>query len=90
MEHLSNDHRDYPNQHENSDKLCDETGHPVVSFMESQWKLRRQDDQNFPDRGKAIVQQVLVSKEINRSKIAGLRVTVSDLSRKVDHLSKIM
>ena len=26
MEHLSNDHEDYPNQHKNSHKLCDETG----------------------------------------------------------------
>ena len=24
MEHLSNDHKDHPNQHENSHKLCDE------------------------------------------------------------------
>ena len=43
--HLSNDHEDHPNQHGNSHKLCDETGHPVVSLMESQWKLRH--DQNF-------------------------------------------
>ena len=24
MEHLSNDHEDHPNQHENSHKLCNE------------------------------------------------------------------
>ena len=24
MEHLSNDHKDHPNQHENSHKLCDD------------------------------------------------------------------
>ena len=30
MEHVSNDHEDRPNQHENSQKLCDETGHPVL------------------------------------------------------------
>ena len=29
MEHLSNDHGDCPNQHKNSHKLCDETGHPL-------------------------------------------------------------
>ena len=29
-------------------KLCDETGHPVLSLLESQWKLRQQHDQNFP------------------------------------------
>ena len=45
MEHLSNDHEDHPNQHENSHKLCDEMGHPVVNMMESQWKLRQQHDQ---------------------------------------------
>ena len=32
MEHLSNDHEDHPNQHKNSHKLCDETGHPIVIF----------------------------------------------------------
>ena len=50
MEHPSNDHKDHPNQHENSDKLCDEMGHPVDDLMESQWKLR-QHDQNFPMGG---------------------------------------
>ena len=44
MEHLSNDHEDHPNQHENSHKLCDETGHTVLSLLESQWKLRQQHD----------------------------------------------
>ena len=48
MDHLSNDHKDHPNQHENSHKLCDETGNPIDNFMESQWKLRQQHDQNFP------------------------------------------
>ena len=27
MEYLSNDHEDHPNQHKNSHKMCDETGH---------------------------------------------------------------
>ena len=30
MEHLSNDHKGHPNQHENSHKLCDEIGHPIL------------------------------------------------------------
>ena len=47
MEHLSNDHKDGPNQHENSHNLCDETGDPAVNLMESQWQLRPQHDQNF-------------------------------------------
>ena len=44
MEHLINAHEDHPNQNENSHKLCDKTGHPVVILMESQWKLRQQHD----------------------------------------------
>ena len=47
----SNDHKDHPNQHENSHKLCNETGHPVVSLIESLWKLRQQHDQNFSMEG---------------------------------------
>ena len=35
MEHLSNDHEDHPNQHENSHKRFDETRHPVLS----DWKV---------------------------------------------------
>ena len=48
MEHLSDDHEDHPNQHENSHKLCNGTGHPVFSLLETQWKLRQQHDRNFP------------------------------------------
>ena len=64
MEHLSNDQEDHPNQWENSHKLCNEMGHPIVNLMESQWKLRQQHDQNFPMQ-KAIVEQIPVSEEIN-------------------------
>ena len=53
MEHLSNDHKDHLNQHKNSNKQCDETEHPVVNLMESQWKLR-QLDQNFLIEGKPL------------------------------------
>ena len=38
MEQLSNDHEDHPNQHENSHKPCDETGHPVGN-LENHWKV---------------------------------------------------
>ena len=48
MEHLSNDHDDHPNQHKNSHKPRNETGHPVLTSLESQQKLRLQHDQNFP------------------------------------------
>ena len=49
-----NDHEHRPNQHENSDKLCDEAGHPVVNLMENQWKLRQEHDLNFPMEGKPL------------------------------------
>ena len=54
MEPISNDHEGYLYQHENSHKLCDETGHPVVNLMKSQWKLRQQHDQNFSVEGKSL------------------------------------
>ena len=38
MEHLWNDLEDYPNEHKNSHELYNETGHPVLSLTESQWK----------------------------------------------------
>ena len=71
MEHLSIDHEDHPNQNENSHKLCDETGHPVVNLVESQWKLRQQHDQIFPMEGKPL-EQILVLEGIDKSKRAGL------------------
>ena len=40
-------------------------GHPLLSLMESQWKLKQQ-HQNFPIGAKAIVEQVLASKERNK------------------------
>ena len=52
MEHLSTNHEDHGNQHENSHKQRSETGHPVLSLLESQWKLRQQHDHNLPMDGK--------------------------------------
>ena len=37
----------------NSHKPHDETGHPVLSLLESQWKVK-QHDQNFPMKGKPL------------------------------------
>ena len=54
MEHLSNDYEDHPNQNKKSHKLFDEIGHPDLSLMESQWKLRQQDDENFWLEGKPL------------------------------------
>ena len=36
-----------------------------MNLIQSQWKLRQQHDQNFPNRGKIIVEQILASEEIN-------------------------
>ena len=33
MEHFSNDHKDHPNQHENSHKQHDETGYPNLNLL---------------------------------------------------------
>ena len=62
MEHLSNNQKDHPNQHENNHELYDETGQPVLSLMESEQKLRQEHDQNFP------IEQILASEDINKSK----------------------
>ena len=72
MEHLSNDHEDHPIQYKNSHKLYDETGHPVVNFMESQCKLRQQHDENFPMERKPFLNPILGSEERNKCKRAGL------------------
>ena len=69
MKHLSNNHKDCPNQLENRHKLCNEMGNPIVSLMGSQWKLRQQHD---PDGEKAIVTQILALEERNKSKRSGL------------------
>ena len=54
MEHLSNDHKDHPNQHENIHMLYDEMGHLVLSLLESQWKLKQQHNQNLSMEGKPL------------------------------------
>ena len=63
-----NDQDDRPIQQENSHKQCDETGHPIINMMESQWKLRQRHDQNFPMEGNN------QKKEINAIEQAGIQV----------------
>ena len=53
MDYVSSDQQVHVNQPENSHKQFDETGHPVLSLTESQWKLR-QYNQNFPMEGKPL------------------------------------
>ena len=59
MEHLSIDLEDCPNQLENSHKLYNEMGHPIVILAESQWKLRQQHD------WESYCRTILASEEIN-------------------------
>ena len=52
MDYISSDHRDHPNPHKNSYKLCDETRVSLLSLKQSQQKLRQQHDQSFQRKGK--------------------------------------
>ena len=72
MEHLSNDHQNCPNPYENSHKLCHETGHPVVEFDGKSVKTETATWSNFSNGWKTIVDQILASEEINKSKWPGL------------------
>ena len=87
MEHLSNDHEDRPNQHKNSHKLCDEMGHPAVNWQ----KVNGNWDNNMIriSQWKAIVQQIIPSKERNKPNRT-VCITVWGLSRKINHLSKVV
>ena len=57
MVNLSNDHKDHPNQQQNSHKPHNKRVHPVLNLLESQWKLR-QHDQNFPMEGKPLKKEL--------------------------------
>ena len=73
VEHLSNDHEDNSNQHRNNHKLCNETQDiPFFEFDRKSMETETTTQLEFPNRGKAIVEQILAAKEINKSKRAGL------------------
>ena len=70
MKHLSNDHEDQPNQHENSQAMpwkwafhCEFYGKSMETETTT-WS-------EFPNGGKAIVEQILASEERKKSKRAG-------------------
>ena len=75
MDYLSSDHKHHLNQHNYSHKLCHKTGHPLLSLMESQWKLRQ------PDLSvrKTIVEQIPVSEKRKKSERAELRESQSGI-----------
>ena len=54
MKHLSNDHEDRPNPHENNQKVVQKKGTPYLEFEESQCKPRKQHDQKFPMEGEVL------------------------------------
>ena len=88
MQHFSNDHKDHPNQHENSHKLC-ETGHPVLSLLESQWKVNNMiKTLQFSEIHCRANTSIRKNKEIQKTRT--LRVTVRDPSRKFISLSKVI
>ena len=51
---LSYDHEDHPNQLQFNDKLRNESGHPLLSLKQSEWKLSQKHNQNFPIKGKRL------------------------------------
>ena len=88
MEYLSNDDEDRPNQDENSHKLCDETGHLFVNFMESQRTLR-QHDQNFQWRESHFRTNTSVRRKKEIQKGSTMTITVWDPYRKINRLGKV-
>ena len=68
MEHPLNGHEDHPNQLKNSHKICDETGHVILSLLEKSMETETTTYLEFPNGGKAIVEQILVSEERNNPK----------------------
>ena len=72
MEHLSNDQQGHPKQHKDNDKLCSGTRYPILSLIESWWKLRQLHDQIFSKGEKVISELILASEERKKSKRAGL------------------
>ena len=90
MEHLSNDHEDHPNQHENSHKLCNEMGHPVMNLMESQWNW----DNNMTRISQWRESNCKTNTGIRRIKYIQssriVRTTVWNPSKKFNYLSKVI
>ena len=89
MEYPSNDHKNHPNQHKNSHKLCNEKWYPFGVLMKVKGDLGkniricqlRGSDCGTSDS----------SEEINQSKRVGLRESlgVRGRSGKVNHLAKV-
>ena len=83
-----NDHKHHSNQHENSHKLQNKKGQPLLSLKESQWKLRQQHDQNFLWKKNYCRKKYQRQKKQTNLMSRAVRVKGSDSSRKLNHLSK--
>ena len=67
MEYLSNDHEDHPNQQQNSHKLHDEMGHPVLILLKSHLKETETTAwSEFSNGMKTIVEQILVVNHVQK------------------------
>ena len=64
MEHLSHG-KDRPNQHENSHKPCNKSKGSHCEYDGKSMENETTTSSEFPNGGKAIVGQMLVSEEIN-------------------------
>ena len=87
MGNLLNDQEDHPSQQKNSQKLYSETGHTFLNFMNKSMETETTWSE-FPNGGKANVEQILASERINKFKRAGLPKRWSTEKKKVRHWVK--
>ena len=71
MEYLSSDYEDHPNHHENSHKTMRWNGASHCQFDGKSMETETTTWSEFPNGGKAIVEQILASEIRNKSKRAG-------------------
>ena len=81
MEHLSNDPKDHPDQHQNGHELWDEKDHPIMSLDRKSKETEKTTWSEFSNGWKVTVKQMLV---------LTVRVTARVPNGKVNHLSKVI
>ena len=88
IEHLENYHKDHPNPYQSSHKLRNEKEQSFLSLKEvnENWDNNRI---RISQLGKGTAEQILESEGINQMSRT-VRVTVSNSSRKLHHLSKFV
>ena len=78
MEHLSNDHEDHSNQHENSHNPRWNRA-SCFKFIGKSMETETVTWSEFPNEGKPIVEQILASEERKKSKRAQLWESQSEI-----------